>query len=807
MQITKTITSLVLTLVLIFALNTQFEKIPPLGKFLSPFHGFWQNAENEKLNIPDHLQLDGLQESVKVYFDDMLIPHIYAKNEHDLYMTQGYITAYHRLWQMEFQQLATSGRISEILGKDALDYDRATRRSGMAFGATRSENLVKKEEPAAYAQMVAYAKGVNAYIETLSYKNYPIEYKLLDYAPEEWTPFKTFLQLKQMSMDLSRGERDLEHTNALKLWGIEIFNKLYPERHPNIDPIIPAGTKWDFQPILPKPPTGVYPLLATHGEISKPDPHYGSNSFVVNGKKTANGKTLLANEPDLGLNLPSIWYLAHLNSPEVNVMGSTLPGSPGVVLGFNDSIAWGFTNAKRDLVDWYTIEFKDDTRDEYKYDNKWLKTKKVIEKIKIKNEPTFYDTIIYTHYGPIAYDQGFTKDKEPINLAMRWTAHDASKEVVALYKINKAKNYDDYVEAFSYYTGPPQNMSFASTTGDIAIWVNGKFPVKWKGQGKFLLDGSNSSHEWNDFIPREHLYHIKNPSQNFVSSANQHPGDNTYPYYDYDYNFEYYRNRRINDRLRILNNIQVKDMIKLQNDNFNYMASESLPMMLASLDSMSLSDSERTMYNRLANWDFFNEPDLREPSIYELWSDLLYLKIWDEFEDKEVALYTPNSYNTIYLMKNEPDFTFFDHTSTKEVETANDLMRITFKETLDSLNRWRKTNGEDYSWYKFKNTTIRHLLGLPAFSKSEVYIGGNNHIVNAASGRHGPSWRFVVELGDDKVEAWGIYPGSQTGNPGNPTYAEFIDRWATMKYEKMLFERKVKNSDRIIFTQTITPKK
>ncbi|MCP4459549.1 MAG: penicillin acylase family protein [Cytophagales bacterium] len=806
MRTTKIILSLVVTLGLTITLNTKLGQIPPLGKFLSPFQGFWQNAENEKLDIPESLELEGLKGSVKVHFDDMLIPHIYAENEHDLYMVQGYITAYHRLWQMEFQQLATAGRISEILGESALNFDRTTRRSGMAFGATRSEELMKKEEPETYAHVVAYAEGVNAYIETVSYKDYPIEYKLLDYSPEEWTAYKTFLQLKQMANDLSRGERDLEHTNALKLWGPELFDLLYPERYPDLDPVIPAGTKWEFQPKVPNQPTGTYPLLATRGEISKPDPHYGSNSFVVNGSKTANGKTLLANEPDLGLNLPSIWYVAHLNSPEVNVMGSTLPGSPGVVLGFNDSIAWGFTNAKRDLVDWYAIEFKDASREEYKYDNKWLKTKKVIEEIKIKGGETYYDTIIYTHYGPIAYDQNFTKDKEPVNLAMRWTAHDASKEIVALNRMNKAKNYDDYVEAFSYYTGPPQNMSFASTTGDIAIWINGKFPVKWEGQGKFLLDGSNMSHEWSEYMPREHLYHVKNPKQNFVSSANQHPGDSTYPYYDYDYNFEYYRNRRINDRLRTLNNIEVKDMIMLQNDNFNYIASESLPMMLASIDTSSLSENEQNFYDQLSEWGFFNEADLKEPSMYELWGDLLYSKIWDEFEDKELALYTPSIYNTIHLMVNKPEFEFFDYQATSVTETAEDLMRITFKETIDSLRNWKDENG-DYAWYRYKNTNIRHLLRIPAFSKSEVHIGGNNHIVNAASGRAGPSWRFVVELGDDKVQAWGIYPGSQTGNPGNPSYAEFIDRWANQKYEKLLFEKDTETSDRIIFTQTLTPSK
>lgn len=801
--------SLVITIGLTIILNTRLTvggtAIPPLGKFLSPFHGFWQNAENEAIEAPTDLQIEGLKEPVQVYFDDMLIPHIYAKNDHDLFLAQGYVTAYHRLWQMEFQLYSTAGRISELVGEVAIDYDRRKRRSGMVMGAKRSEELMKKEDPEYYALIEAYAKGVNAYIDQLSYKDYPIEYKLLNYSPEEWTAFKSFLLLREMADQLSRDERDLEHTNALKLWGKDVFEKLYPERHPDIDPIIPKGTQWNFEPIDVDPPTGDYPSVLTKGEVSRPDPKFGSNNFVVNGEKTASGNVLLANEPDLSLNLPSIWYITHLNSPTYNVMGSAIPGGPGIVLGFNDSISWGFTNAKRDLVDWYTIEFRDDKREEYKYDNKWLKTRKEVEEITVRNGSTVYDTIVYTHYGPVSYDENFNGQEERVNMAMRWTAHDASKEAKSLFLINKAKNYDDYVEGFSHYVGPPQNMIYGDVEGNIAIWVNGKFPVKWDGQGKFILDGSNSSHEWQAFMPREHLYFVKNPDQNFISSANQHPGDSTYPYYDYDYNFEHYRNRRINDRLRILNNIVPEDMMKLQNDNFNYMASESLPMMLSSLDTLSMTPDVREFYDLLSAWDYFNEPELKEPSVYQLWFDLFYQNTWDEFDDQEVSLYKPHDHITVQLMNRDTSFSFFDLQSTGQVETAQDIVRRSFSEALDSLEGWQEKNGNDYSWYKFKNTSINHILGLPAFSRSQVKIGGNYGIVNAASKRAGPSWRFVVELEKSGVKAWGIYPGSQTGNPGNPTYGELIEDWAEGDYRPILFDQDVESSDRIIFTQTMNP--
>lgn len=793
MKTFRFVISFSIALALGIALNTKIGSIPPLGKFLSPFHGFWQNAENDSIDIESE-SIEGITDSVNVYFDELLIPHVFASNEKDLLFTQGYVTAYHRLWQMEFQLYSAAGRLAEILGPkigntSLIDVDRQMRRIGLMYGARKSEELFKKEEPEIYELLESYSAGVNAYIESLSYADFPIEYKLLDYEPEEWTPLKCFLLIANMNNMLSRGERDLEHTNALKKWGREVFEVLYPERPDVVDPVIPVGTTFDFEPIKVEKPNVTFPLYFTDPTIESPDPDNGSNSFVVNGEKTANGRVILTNEPDLSLNLPSIWYIMQLKCPTLNVMGATLPGGPGVTIGFNDSIAWGNTNAKRDLVDWYYIQFKDETREEYLYNGNWVPTKKVIEEIKARGSFSYYDTIIYTHHGPVVYDRNFTNNRSEItNLAMRWTAHDASKEIKALYLGNKAENYDDFVEAFSYFSGPPQNYSFASVNGDIALWINGKFPVKWEEQGKFLMDGSDINQEWQAFMPQSHNLHVKNPPQNFVSSANQHAADTLYPYYQYDYNYEYYRGRRINDRLRVMDNITVKDMMSLQHDNFNYNASEALPMMLDSLDSASFTDLEWDYFNKLVGWDYFNNPDRQAPTIYEEWWGKLNSKLWDEIDSSEVAVYRPNWYNTVEILENKPDFFMIDNQSTSVKESSGDLYRQTFKETIASLEEYLEKEGNSLLWYQYKNTTIRHLLRISPFSEGKVKVGGNRSIVNAASSSHGPSWRMVVELGSGEVNAWGVYPGSQSGNPGNPTYGHMIDDWASGEYYKLLFE-------------------
>lgn len=814
MKIFRFVLSISITIALGIALNTKIGDIPPMGKFLSPFHGFWQNAENKPISIESKLYAEGLKDSVNVYFDELLIPHIFAQNDNDLYFTQGFVTAYHRLWQMEFQIHAAAGRLAEVLGPTSgktsiVDIDRGKRRIGLMHAAQASQEMLKKDDPELYALLESYTAGINTYITSLSYADLPIEYKLLDYKPEPWTPLKSFLLVSNMHNMLSRGEADLENTNALKKWGREVFDILYPERPDVVDPVIPIGTSFDFDPIQIEQPEVSFPLQFSNPTIAQPHPDNGSNSFVVNGQKTANGKVILANEPDLSLNLPSIWYVMHLHTPTMNVMGATLPGSTGVTIGYNDSIAWGNTNAKRDLVDWYYIQFKDETREEYLYNDNWVPTKKVIEEIKVRGGSSYYDTIIYTHHGPVVYDRNFSGSRNGVtNLAMKWVVHQGGREMKAIYLTNKAKNYDDFVQAFDHFNGPSQNYSFASTNGDIALWINGKFPVKWKEQGKFLMDGSKTNHEWKAYMPKSHNLHVKNPPQNFVSSANQHAADTTYPYYQYDYNYEYYRGRRINDRLRVMDNISVEDMMNIQHDNFNYNASEILPMMLDSLDTMSFTPLEKRYYQTLKEWDYFNDPEREAPSIYQAWWKKVNAKLWDEMDSSKVPLNRPNWFTTVGILKNKPDLFLIDHQSTKAKETVTDIYRQTFKESIASLEDYLKKEGSSLEWYIYKNTTIQHLLKIAPFSNEKVKIGGNNSIVNAASSRHGPSWRMIVELGDGKVNAWGIYPGGQSGNPGNPKYTEMVEGWANGTYHKMLFDQSISDKhERIIHSTTLNPEK
>lgn len=806
MKFLKPILLILVTIILGVALNTKLGPLPPVGKLLDPFHGFWQNADKvggEK-NTDDNIV--GLKGKVEVYYDDRMVPHIFAGNDEDLYFMQGYITAKHRLWQMEFQTFAASGRISELVGEKGANFDREKRRTGMVYGAKKSLEQINNE-PETKKILEAYTAGVNAYINSLSYKTLPLEYKLLDYTPEQWTMLKTALLLKYMAEMLTNMEDDFEITNALKLFGKETTDLLFPDYIDTLQsPIVPIGHKWEFaaekvDSVPNMTPEGLVP--ATYRKLDPKDPGTGSNNWAVSGSKTASGKPILCNDPHLGLNLPSIWFEMQLNAPGVNVYGVTLPGSPAVVIGFNDSIAWGVTNAGRDVKDWYSVKFKDESRTEYWYNNQWVKSTITIDTIKVRGGKDIYDTIVYTHQGPIVFDKSFGgKFAECVGYALSWTAHLQSNEMITLHRLNRAHNFDGYREAIKTFMCPGQNFVFASASGDVAITQQGKFINRWPGQGRYVMDGSIPQTGWTKFIPMEQNAYCKNPERGFVSSANQHPTDETYPYY-YNGGFEYYRNRRLNEELTRLNGITVKDMMKLQNDNYNMKAHDLLPLFFQHIQRDKLSPEEKTILADVEQWDFYNNPEVTAPSVFEVWWKGFQNLTWDEFNDTTIMLKYPDIFITTNILRKNPGYAFFDVKATPEKETAPDIITKSFKQAAAKVVEWKKEHGDKpYQWADYKATSVQHLAKLIPFSVMGVHNGGGRNILNATSERNGPSWRMVVALGAEP-EAYGIYPGGQSGNPGSPYYSHMIDKWSKGEYYRLNFYKKA--PEKPMYKETFNP--
>jgi penicillin G amidase len=799
------------TVLLITALDNRLGQLPPLGRFLDPINGFYQNAAIPfSARDSDTFQFDQLKEAAAVQFDEYMVPHIQAGTSYDLYFLQGYVTARHRLWQMEVQTHFAAGRLTEIFGESMLDTDRLTRRKGLVTGA--KEALAAMQRDAETAEAVqAFSDGVNAYISRLDYRHKPFEYKLLGYDPEPWTPLKSALLLMYMAEDLAGYDVDLENTNLLNLLGREDFNLLYPDRLPDSDPIAPAGTSWNFGALPLKERPVSYPNLSITDTLPKPNPANGSNNWAVSGSKTSSGRPILCNDPHLSLNLPSIWYALQLSGPGLNVYGVSLPGAPGVIIGFNDSIAWGVTNAQRDVKDWYRIHFKDSSRQAYAFDGQWLQTEKVAEQFRFRpgwfwqSGDTFTDTVVYTRHGPLVYDRNFPKKREGQNFAMRWVAHQPGNSLKAFMLLNRARNFEEYSEALNHYNTPAQNFVFASVSGDIALRVQGKFPAKWQDQGRFLMEGNRSDFEWQDFIPATQNVLVKNPERGFVSSANQIPADSLYPYYIFDQTFEHYRNRRINQQLQHMENISTKDMMQLQNDNYHLMAAETLPWMMEGVNTNLLRPEERRAMDQLQQWDFMALASQPAPAIYHAWWRKLKALTFDELDSLEIAVIQPSDAAMAYFLKNNPSHPLLNVSYLPGEQNLQDLLLLSFREMVKDLAEWEQTNERPLSWGDYKNSSIMHLSGQAALSYTKLQIDGGKNIVNANSGRHGASWRMVVALGEP-MEAWGIYPGGQSGNPGSPYYDTFLESWRQGEYKRLYFiTDQTPFADKIIFTHTFSP--
>jgi penicillin amidase len=795
-----------LTTVLNIQLPIGSTKSPRLGYFLSPQHGFWKNAEKINANFDATILADELKGNVDVYMDDRLVPHIYADHDEDAYFVQGYLHAKYRLWQMDFQTRVAAGRLSEIAGADKLSIDRFFRRLGMVYGAEQTEAYINEHNPVMKTTVDAYSAGVNAYLKQLSPEDLPFEYKLMNYAPEEWTPKKTYLFLMFMSYDLTgrSASADLQLTNTRDYLGYDLFNTLYTNLQDSLDPIIPKGTLFAQPSITPIKPIGadIAYLKKQDSNLNAanisnspaaPDKNNGSNNWAVSGSKTKSGRPILCSDPHLGLNLPSLWYEVQITTPTHSTYGASFPGSPAVIIGFNDSLAWGVTNAGRDVLDYYELKFKDSTQKEYWFNGNWQATTNRQEIIKVKDSADVVENIAMTHWGPAMYDAHYQNPQSlGRNLAVKWTGHNASTGVETFYKLNRAKNYDDYLNAISLWKCPGQNFVFASKSGDIAIKQQGSFVARWDRQGDFIMPGQDSSYDWQGIIPNDENPMIKNPERGFVSSANQKSVDPTYPYYlGTASSFPLYRGISVNKRLQNMNQITAKDMQLLQTDNYNVFAEVARPALMKFIDPFTLSADASRMVNKMTSWNLYNNENEEGITVFKVIWDSVENAVWgDELSGSPIPLTKPESFVLLDQMNKDTNWSVADDIFTKnKMETLKEQVNVGVEKATKILVALEKEG--KLTWSAFKSTRVLHLTKIPALSRLNLPIGGGVNIINATTDVHGPSWRMVVHL-TDEIEAYGLYPGGQSGNPGSPYYDTFVNYWAAGKYYRLLFLPKEK---------------
>lgn len=764
------------TIFLVWLLSFRFGMLPPLGPFFHPGEGFWAHAEVKPVTGEIHLPALELKEPVDIYFNERGVPHIFANNDYDLYFAQGFVTARDRLFQLELQVRSAGGFLAEWFGESLLETDLYQRRHGMVYGAEKTLTTFKNDEVGEMVQ--AYTDGINAYTRSLNSRQLPLEYKIFGVEPEEWTPMKTALLLKYMTQMLAGGSWDVQTSNTIAYLGKEFTDRYIATPSRWTDPIIPVDQDWPFEPVTSnKPEEPFTPQWVEDIPVFEPNPSRGSNNWAVDGGKTASGYPILSGDPHLGLSLPSIWYEIQLNAPGINVYGVSIPGTPSVIKGFNRDIGWMNTNTGADVMDWYEVEFRDERKMEYLHDGEWKPVKLRLEEVHVRDNETVIDTIRYTHHGPVVQIEG----DEPIRTniapvhAMKWIGHYPSDESRAYYKLNRATSVQEAQKALRHFSAPAQNFAIADRHGSIAMQIAGRFPVKWQGQGMTISDGRSAAYDWNQWIPYDHNPQIVNPKRGFVSSANQKPTDDFYPYYLGETFAPFERGRRINDLLSGMESITPEDMQQLQLDNYSYHAALALPVMLDHLNIDSPGEFEENILELLHNWNYQKLGDKIAPSFFYLWWTNFYQEVWSGLY-RDFPLRRPSRDRTIELMLAESDSHWFRQHEENQTGSLQSLLKKTFRKTVDEMNSGSNESGNSWKWAHVNMTSLNHLGQIPGLGEQELETDGAAESLNAIYRNHGPSWRMVVEFGPE-LRAYGVYPGGQSGNPGSPAYTEYVDTW------------------------------
>ncbi|MDX1629577.1 MAG: penicillin acylase family protein, partial [Fulvivirga sp.] len=582
--------------------------------------------------------------------------------------------------------------------------------------------------------------------------------------------------------------------------------------YPNgIDAVAPTPTSggWNFESLIKTidPDSVIFNKFFVNDIVDMPDPDNGSNNWAVAGWKTKSGNPILCSDMHLGLHLPSLWFLIELNAPDYATMGFTLAGNLGVVSGFNEDISWAFTDVSRDERDWYKIQFKDQSKEEYLFEGTHVKTNAVIEDIKIRGGEVFYDTVIYTHHGPIVYDESFPSQEGEDFFALKWIGHHGSRVQKALLELNQSSNYEDYVNALEYWDSPAQHVAFASTSDNIAIRVQGLWPAKFENQGLFVMSGAMKAAEWGDFIPTSHYAYQFNPDRGFVSSANQHSVDQQYPYWQGWPGPDHYRSRRINQILNSYDSASItpQDMMRLQQDSYGILPSEILPLFLDSLASQNPEVQKDSIFQQLKNWDYIYAAEAMAPAAFISWWKNYKRLLWDEMlHNDSIALPLPTDYRTIQLTKSKIPGSFTDIKATNKKESLRQVISMSYDSMRNDLAQWMSKNDKALTWGNYKSTSIIHMARIPAFSRMNIQVSGEDDAINSTKYNHGPSQRIVIEM-SSPPKAWAVIPGGQSGNPGNPAYDNMIEMWQKGEYSRLNFLQRPSEKNVIIFNQELKP--
>lgn len=798
--------------------------LPRLGPFLDPVSGAWGLVRAARYPATASVDLPGLAGPVQVLVDDRGVPHIFASTELDAYRVQGWITARERLFQLELTTRATSGTLAELLGPQLLEADREVR--GLALARAADRKFARLDTSSiGYRAIVAYAEGVNAWIDALKPGDLPLEYRLLGRKPTRWEPRHSLYLFAQMGRTLALPDPAEPHLAVQALVGAAAADALVPVNSPVQQPIQPNGSVAPRYALTPLPPPGLpdsaAALVLSQGlkvSRSRPDDGddevvVGSNNWAVAPARTKAGHALLAGDPHLQLTLPSIWYEAHLVvAGELDVAGVTLPGSPGVVIGFNRDVAWTFTNTGGDVLDVYreTVDNPEHPT-QHLVDSTWRPLELREE---IYRDPAgrvlAIDTMRFTHRGPMRKTASGW-------VSFRWTVLEPSHETDLFLHAARATTADEWLEIMRAYVAPTQNGLVSDRRGSIGIRSAGWYPIRpGDGRGDRVFDGSTSTSDWTGMLPVERYPFALRPAQGFLVSANQQPVDPAHnaAYLGADWPSPW-RAVRINALLAADSAMTPDAMARMHTDPGSARVETFLPWFIRAAHSETAAGRggpalERTL-KLLEEWDGRYTPDNQRAILFELAMRELPRRLWDELipEGEQQPIYR-SSTSTLLALADSASPWWDDRRTADTRENRDAILSASMAAALDSaMTGYGEPDAGGWRWGRVWPTDIWHLLPLPSLSALAVEVQGGPETI-APAGRHGragASWRMVVELGEE-VRAWGTYPGGQSGNPASPWYANRIPQWASGQLDTLLLPRTAGDlaKERTRSTMTFAPK-
>ena len=743
------------------------------------------------------IELAGVTAPIRITRDRNAVPHIYAESVEDVMFGLGFAHAQDRLWQMEINRRIGAGRLSEVLGAATAGTDRFLRTLGVRRAAERTYDEL---DQGTRAVLDSYTAGVNAFLATRD-APLPPEFLILRHQPEPWEPQDSLVWGKMMAWDLALNWRnELLRLRLSKLAGLtpEQISELFPP-YPGDAPVaLPDLTSvWSEIPV---------DFAGSFLEIA-PEISNGSNNWALAGKRTTTGKPLLANDPHLGLGVPSVWYLAHLDCPEFRAIGATLPGIPGIVLGRNDRVAWGFTNLNADVQDLYIERLV--TGDPTSYVTPAGPQPLAIrsEVIHVRDDADVDVIVRETIHGPVISDASSrtasAADQNHL-VSLAWTAlRDGDSTARAILLMNRAGNWDEFVDALRLFKEPQQNVLYADIDGNIGYYAIGRVPIRHSAntvQGTMPVPGWDRTYEWKGYIPFGEMPHGYNPVDGSFATANHKIVDESYPHFISKEWAPPYRIRRIEALLAGAEKHSVSDMQRMQGDVRSLVAVDFLPRFLTHI---SATAANRPLADMMSRWDGTMDRHRPEPLLFWSWYREVTRLV---FEDDLGSMFREFWCARPVLLENvlQRRQHVCDDKRTENLETCADIIARAFDFAVAQLNDQYGSDPTLWRWGTAHvaygdHTPFTHQRVLAGLFDIMLEASGDGFTVNAAAHRigsqlspfqqyHGASYRAIYDLSDPDRSLF-MHSTGQSGNILSSFYGNFAERWRDVAYIPMSMDR------------------